>query len=288
MSAQNTNSKTETPSTWLLYPTMATGSRRIAGRYVTIQACGTMSLSPDLTAELPAAARRMRVEYDASRYLRLTPVAADAEGTIAICRPQEKKGMQARVGTRRTVLGEWGILRDKTVRYAAAWKGEFIMVDLSDTEPSAAREPVREVEPPAEARADPALLEPPAAAGDTVPTPCCDTCARGTEIKGSARQLCDSRTGPNRRKLVKPGDLCNDYKIRKATPPDGAIRAGVVDKRQRYRSNPRAICPECGTEHTVTGVGLFPHDGDGVDYRAGRGDKDNRCPGSGHRPRVDA
>jgi hypothetical protein len=289
--------------TWEPYLKAGTGSRTLTGCFVTLTPAGSMSISKELTADVAASARWMRVEYAASvKKIRLTPIEQGMPGSLRMQKPGERrsKGAQVRLGSG-AGLKAWGLVPKVSARYCASWQGESIIVDL--TKPFDANDPVPEASPipaakplvdassPASAPMDDSGSgqEAQDVVGDgTQLPPCCRNCADGTELKGRPQRLCDSRDGPNKRKLMPGTGLCGGYRPRKPIPPDRSIQAGLENKRDCHHSNPRGTCPECGTEHAVTASGLFPHDADGVDYRGGRGDHSRCCPGSGRRPGVDA
>ncbi len=52
----------------------------------------------------------------------------------------------------------------------------------------------------------------------------------------------------------------------------------VVVPEHKGKKRPRAICPGCGTEHSVTSRGFYPHDIHGTTYAAGCGDRSKPCP----------
>ncbi len=275
-------------SKWIIYPNGGKGGRSMTGEFVTITPAGNTAISSALTDRFRGPRPGyMRLEISEDRtLLRLTPEETAVDGSLRVMWPGKGRGQQARIGTAGG-MRQWGVVPESVIRCPASWVEGSLIVELTkrfieaapprDEKPEkprtpASRERTSAVEEPVETRTD----EP----GDEVVDPCCNTCAYATRIKGSDRHLCEAKESPNRRKLVPPTRLCNTYKPRKASPPDRAIQSGAMDKRGRPLANRRALCPECGTEHVVTHNGLFPHDGSGVDYRAGRGDPDNRCPGS--------
>jgi hypothetical protein len=229
----------------------------------------------------------MRIEISEDRtLLRLTPEETAVDGSLRVMWPGKGRGRQARIGTAGG-MRQWGIVPDAVIRCPASWADGSLIVELTKrfVEAATPRQETPQDRRPAAHRDEPhAAVEP---AGMPIEEmnvesidPCCQTCAHATGIKGSARHLCEAKASPNRSKLVPPATLCNAYKPRRAVPPDRPIQSEAVDKRGRPRVTKRALCRECGTEHAVTRNGLFPHDTSGVDYRAGRGDPLDRCPGS--------
>jgi hypothetical protein len=277
-------------SKWIIYPNGGKGGRSMTGEFVTITPAGNTAISSALTDRFRGhRPGYMRIEISEDRtLLRLTPEETAVDGSLRVMWPGKGRGRQARIGTAGG-MRQWGIVPDAVIRCPASWADGSLIVELTkrfveaapprretpqDRRPAAHRdEPHAAVEP-----AD-SQIEEMEAESETVHL-CCETCGHATRIKGSARHLCEASASPNRRKLVSPTTLCNAYKPRQAVPPDRPIQSGAVDKRGRPRVTKRALCRECGTEHAVTRNGLFPHDSSGVDYRAGRGDMDDRCPGS--------
>lgn len=275
-------------SKWIIYPNGGKGGRSMTGEFVTITPAGNTAISSALTDKFRQhRPGYMRIELsDDKTLLRLTPEETAVDGSLRVMWPGKGRGRQARIGTAGG-LRQWGIVPDAVIRCPASWADGSLIVELTKRFVEAA--PPRQETPqdrrPAAHRDEPHAAEEPAdsqieemdAEGIG---PCCETCAYATRIKGSDRHLCEASASPNRRKLVSPTTLCNAYKPRQAVLPDRAIQAGALDKRGRPLTGRRALCPECGTEHVVTHNGLFPHDISGVDYRAGRGDPDERCSGS--------
>lgn len=276
--------------TWEPYLKAGTGSRTLTGRFVTLTPAGSMSVSQELTAAVSPSHKWMRVEYAAAaKKMRLTPIETGMPGSLRMQKPGERrsKGAQVRLGCT-AGLRVWGLIPKASARYCADWQGDSIVVDLakpfdgSVCQPEVS--PIAGEEPPS-ADASEELIDDEKSGeensdGDVATvSPCCLTCAHGTEIKGRPQRICDCMTGPNRRKLMPGTGLCKEYRLRKPIPPDRSIHAGVMKPERRHGSNPRGRCPICGTEHAVSMSGLFPHDVHGVDYRGGRGDKANQCPG---------
>lgn len=275
-------------SKWIIYPNGGKGGRSMTGEFVTITPGGNTAISSALTDKFRQhRPGYMRIELSEDKtLLRLTPEETAVDGSLRVMWPGKGRGRQARIGTAGG-LRQWGIVPDAVIRCPASWADGSLIVELTKrfveqapprretpegAGPAAPRYEMPETDEPKDTQIEDADAE--------GIEPCCETCAHATRIKGSARHLCESSASPHHRKLVPPSALCNAYKPHQAVPPDRAIQSGAVDKRGRFRVTKRALCPECGTEHVVTHNGLFPHDSSGVDYRAGRGDMDDRCPGS--------
>lgn len=275
-------------SKWLIYPNGGKGGRSMTGEFVTITPAGNTAISSALTDKFRGhRPGYMRIEISEDRtLLRLTPEETAVDGSLRVMWPGKGRGQQARIGTAGG-LRRWNIVPDAVIRCPASWADGSLIVELTkrfveeapprqekpeECRPAVPRDEMPEADEPKDTQIEDADAE--------GIEPCCETCAHATGIKGSARHLCESSASPHHRKLVSPASLCNAYQPRQAVPPDRAVRSGALDKRGRPLTRRRALCPECGTEHVVTYNGLFPHDSSGVDYRAGRGDPDERCPGS--------
>lgn len=261
---------------WIPYPGQGKGGRSLPGRFVTITVKGAIAISKELAAGLNKDLHNAAIEFDREgRRLRITQTREQREDTVRIIWPT-KKGVQPRIGAQ-FGMKEWGLCPVVSTRYMAEFLpgNTVIIVDLNKPVGSEAgrghETPVLEEQEPAqEKKVTLALI------------PSCATCASGTRLKGQQAILCDCdrKENPHRTHLRPPTALCNDWKERLEIPPDRSVQAGVADDRGRIRSSERRTCPTCHTEHAVTTKGLWPHDIHGIDYRAGRGDRENPCPGS--------
>jgi hypothetical protein len=228
-----------------------------------------VSISVDLMRDWPENAcwARLGMPQDRSE-LSIQPVSEQADaGCMAVQRCAGKSS--ARI----SAVGAWRFfgIQFKTARhFAARWRDGMIVAKL---DVPTDRPAVPATTP--KASADAPTMAPQASEGK----PCCGTCRSGTELRGHpGKVMCDRVDNEHRRHLIPAGQFHNCWEAKQPqtaakqpTPPAGAL-AAVGDK---------VICPKCETLHKVTNRGIYPHDDTGVEYRAGRGDPDRRCPGSG-------
>ncbi|MEN6336611.1 MAG: hypothetical protein ABFE13_18815 [Phycisphaerales bacterium] len=263
---------------WTLYPNRGKGGRSIKGRFVTITPVGNLTISAELTREIPKDKPYLRIEHhDQVRILRLMPSAGAVNGSLKMMMPGKGQGVSARVGT---VGGfkDLGLIPKEPVSYEAErWIDGSIIVDLASPFDQAAgatpspepmigdlaqeQEALRSKLPPC----------PPAPAG---PQPAqrrtCETC-----MHRAASNLCRCLSSPKRDMVVGMANVCNQHVFRH--PPAASMPQA---KSPRQGSRPRVACPDCGHAIPVSAKGLMPHDTDGMIFTGKSGERDKRCPGS--------
>jgi hypothetical protein len=96
-------------------------------------------------------------------------------------------------------------------------------------------------------------------------------------------ERCMNRQSPHAHKHVGPGESCDLFVRRKvvAPPPKRDVYKPKGQRQRPLGKRLRVLCTVCRTEHAMRKARTpWPHDKNGIDYRAGRGDRDHRCPGS--------
>ncbi|MEN6336692.1 MAG: hypothetical protein ABFE01_20755 [Phycisphaerales bacterium] len=116
---------------WTLYPNRGKGGRSIGGKFVTITPVGNLTISAELTRDIPREKPYLRIEYNPVRkMMRLNPSVCAVDGSLKIMMPSKGRGVSARVGT----AGGFKLLDlvpKKSASYQAEWLGGSIIVDLT-------------------------------------------------------------------------------------------------------------------------------------------------------------
>lgn len=222
---------------------------------VTLTHCGAILVGALLTDRLDAAMRYVRIGYGASSgRLVLEPIADRCPSAAKIQR--RKSGVQVAALVH---LRYHGLLPARRASYEGIWTGNRIVAFIARPDKTQA-----DVKVDADNKQSADLQ------GDL-----CVTCPSyrptiGNRLFGTCAKVGAKNYG----KIMKAADRRCDRPSR-SSPQSRA----PAKKDSRKGPWPKVRCPHCSAEVPLTGRGLYPHDTAGVLYLAGRGNRDDRCPG---------
>jgi len=266
---------------------------------VTLSEDGSLYACKKLTdnGQWPAAAKWAVLFWDAERrLLAIEPLTADEDAGVKIFWDRHHATLRTRCVS---ALKAWGLYDGRKHWWPAQWVDGRIVCDVdAESKPQMNADQRRSSDESRATDREPRVTGHGRRATDRDLTPdeaktflaikrTCEQCAHWTSgictaddsprsymQVGAATPACptfESILGlADKRRAPGPGPRATDP----PSPPS-------VARRPQARRRPRCRCRVCGTEHSMTPKGRpWAHDADGVDYRAGRGDRDRRCPGS--------